>query len=125
MYNRTVYRVQDKEGRGPFKPGFSHCWLDQNRTLESHPSIMQDFGWDFTRLIHPGEHFGCCFLSMDALLRWFSVSELERLERYKHHAIELRDCRIIAESSTQVMMSRIKPLRVGAVRVKWRQLIAA
>ena len=31
----TVYRVQDADGRGPFKPGFSHQWVEERADHEN------------------------------------------------------------------------------------------
>jgi hypothetical protein len=58
-----VYRVQDVEGRGPWRPGFSRLWV---RDRDDHDNLrpwVEQFGvgiiprngWPF------GRHFGCAW----------------------------------------------------------------
>lgn len=118
----TVFRVQDKEGRGPFRPGFSHRWLDEDGREDERPPIYVELGMGIFNRILTGESAGCACLSLDALLRWFTPAELERLEGFGYHVVSLDADRIIAESKTQVLFGRAKPLRTGATRIKWREM---
>src|SRR5262245_6350137 len=56
-----VFRIQDAEGRGPFKPGFSNRWTDEDFApgMKPMPPWGDEFGWDLIeRLGYPDEHFG-------------------------------------------------------------------
>lgn len=54
-----VYRTQDSEGRGPWRPGFSRVWCDAEfgPGAESLPPWGAEFGADLIeRRGLPGEH---------------------------------------------------------------------
>ncbi len=109
----TIYRVQDSRGRGPFKPGFSDKWVDDNARAFERPSIMQDFGFDFMKHANPGECVGCGFLSVEDLTKWFSVTERFILRQHGYVLAEVPDCRIILQSPTQILFGRRLRFNVG------------
>lgn len=77
----ALYRIQDADGRGPFRPGFSKNWADENfgPGVESLPTIMEDFGETVLRsLNNPAEHYGTAVRKPIQLCRWFSKTEMER-----------------------------------------------
>ena len=39
----VVYRIQDSNGRGPWKPGFSHVWVEDRCDLVNLRPIVIDF----------------------------------------------------------------------------------
>jgi hypothetical protein len=104
-----VYRIQDKDGRGPFKPGFSHMWVDEEGPC--HPSCMEDFGWDFANLIPKGHAAGCAFRTMEQLNKWFSETELTKLELLGYRIAELEIEKVLAESPTQLLVCRKEPFK--------------
>ena len=120
-----VYRVQDSEGRGPFRPGFSQRWSDLDFTpgMEQLPTIIEEFGRDiFQRLGRPGEHYGTAVRDVDGLKRWFSPTERERLEKLNFRIVFLRVNRVLAESKNQLLFARTRPLRTGVAFISWNAI---
>jgi len=113
-----IYRVQDADGRGPFKPGFSKKWLDPSPTARDLlPPWMQEFGMGIIHLARPGEHLGCGCRSIDGIRRWFDDGELERLRGFGYHVVMLKVDRILAESINQTVFARSRPLKDGVLRI--------
>jgi hypothetical protein len=107
--NPTIYRVQDRNGRGPWKPGFSHKWIDVSRT-SLPPTIAEDFGHEAYQRIPAGFHVGCGVRSPIALHAWFTKSEAKRLDFFGYYVAELEVDWIMAESATQLLFARRKRL---------------
>lgn len=111
----TVYRVQDAEGRGPFRPGFSHWWVEERADHEKLLPWMVEFGpdaiprdgWPF------GKHFGSACRTLEQLRRWFTASEYATLQSYGFQAVEMDVSRVLRESDIQLMFQRARPLRSG------------
>lgn len=117
----TVYRVQDKDGRGPFKPGLSHLWTDTHKS-EWLPSWIEEFGVNIVRkAMDEGRHVGCGCRSVGELKRWFSKAERRRLKRLGYNLVSMKVDEVLAESDIQFMFSRSKPLSDGATSVKWKE----
>ena len=115
----TVYRVQDKNGRGPFKPGFTTIWLDdeKDRWLESS---IQEFGAAvITNHGGPGRHLGCACRSIEDLERWFSRAERKRLKKFGYNLVSMEVNEILAESKNQLVFCRYKPLYEAATKEGW------
>ena len=109
-----VYRVQDKEGRGPYRPGFSAKWRDPNSSNEDKPPFFVEFGWDVVGRVPSGHHAGCAFRTMGQLRSWFSPTELERLRWLGYSVVEIEVDRVLAESQKQLVFCRVVPLSEGA-----------
>lgn len=116
MLKATIMRVQDDEGRGPWRPGFSRLWVHDRPDHDALIPWPQQFGmgiiprdtWPF------GRHFGCGCRTVEQLQRWFTAAEYETLTRYGYRAVRLDvDC-ILAESDIQLVFQRMRPLRAGA-----------
>lgn len=115
----TIFRVQDADGRGPFKPGFSRHWLNPSPSARDLlPPWMSEFGMGILRLAHPGDHIGCGCRSMEGLRRWFDDGELDRLRGYGYQVVSMSADRILAESVNQTVFARALPLRKGATVVR-------
>lgn len=117
-----VYRIQDSEGRGPFKPGFSHRWTDEEFApgMGPMPAWGDEFGWDLIkRLGFPNEHFGTAVRSLSDLNKWFSRSEQSRLWRFGYLPVTMRVDRVLAESENQLVFARRRPLNRGVVFQPW------
>lgn len=112
-----IYRIQDQDGRGPFKPGFSHKWVSERRDHENLRSWLEEFGPVHNQLL-VGEHCGCGCKSLDQLRRWFTKSEYKKLRKFGYRAVKLNPGRIIAESDTQCVFGRATPLHKGAENVR-------
>ncbi|TXH40431.1 MAG: hypothetical protein E6Q97_39635 [Desulfurellales bacterium] len=111
-----IYRVQDKFGRGPWKPGFSMTWVE-DRSDEEYAALMPGHhqfpkmdGMTFLADRHYG--FGC--ESLEQLRRWIRKSEYETLRRHGYRAYKLYVDRILFRSDVQVVFERSQPLSVSA-----------
>lgn len=107
----SVFRIQDKDGRGPFKPGFSMNWVDDDP--RSRPTIFEDFGLDFLKHVRTGENVGCAFSNLSELRAWFSKLELVKLYRFGYRVCEVKVDRIVLRSDTQMLVASVKPFRSG------------
>ncbi len=126
MSNKSirVFRVQDRKGRGPFKPGVPEKWSDKTfgAGVKVHPPWPEEFGFDLIELHGlPGEHFGSAVVDIGKIREWFSDTEWLAMKRLGYHLVSLRADRILAQSSAQVVFARRKPLSRGAVIVPWPQ----
>jgi hypothetical protein len=110
----TVYRIQNKKGRGPFMPGFSHKWLDEKKDNELLlPPWNVEFK-DLNLIIMPGIYYGCGCDSKEQLKGWFTLSEYSKLKEFGFNAVMLKVDKILAKSSVQCVFRRSKPLFKGA-----------
>ncbi len=111
----TVYRVQDKDGRGPWKPGFSHVWSDDAGPPPPPPwwEEFKEVGPLIDLAYEAGMHIGSGCRTKAGLRRWFSRSEGRRLKRHGYRTVELQVDEIIGESPNQILFARLKPLREG------------
>lgn len=116
----VVLRVQDREGRGPYRPGCSHIWADEHGT--PLPTWMEEFGVSVLRHQRDGEAFGSGFKALKQCTRWFSKTECERLQLLGYSIVSLDMCRIIAESERQVVFARKMPFRMATTVIPWAAL---
>ena len=105
-----IYRIQDKDGRGPWKPGFSDKWVRQCPDFSLIP-------WMFTMgPVHLkaelDEIWGCGCISKEQLRRWITKSEYEVLLQYGYKAVKLKG-RILGEDKNQCLFARRQPLNQG------------
>jgi hypothetical protein len=117
-----IYRVQDREGRGPFKPGFSKVWADDDFApgMKPLPTFMEEFGHDIIeRLGRVGEYFGSGVLSHQDICKWFSATERRKLCDLGYDVVSLKVSRLLASSENQVLFARETPLHRGAIIVGW------
>lgn len=114
-----VYRIQDKDGRGPWRPGFSHKWVADRAASEY--AALAPGGHQFPKLNHmtfdPGCHYGFGCESLEQLRRWILPSEYETLLKFGYRACKLYVDRVLFRSDVQVVFERSKPLRESAKRV--------
>jgi hypothetical protein len=115
---RCVYRVQDAEGRGPYRPGFSKKWLDEDPRALGLLPWFEEFG---TRILigTEGMHCGSACRSLEQLERWFSPSEIRKLRRFGYSPVSMIADRILAESDIQLVFARHKPLNDGVQLLDW------
>ena len=113
-----IYRIQDKAGRGPYRPGFSKFWLDPQRPAEERPDIFQLFDvFALLKATPQGAHIGTGFVDLKGLIWWFSSKELDQLERRGYFPVRLEVDGILGISERQILFYRILPLRVGWTRL--------
>jgi hypothetical protein len=116
---RTVFRVQAADGRGPWRPGLSRFWADDQRTYFP-TDVISAFGITWKEEIPYGWHAGCACSTLDKLLEWFTPLEQRRLESMGYMPVTLMADRIIRENDEQVIFARRDPLNVGVVALCWR-----
>lgn len=109
-------RVQDRDGRGPFKPGMPDRWLDPEG--RDFPAVHEEFGLGWRDEIPHGWHCGCAFRSVEQMRTWFSPWECERLSNLGYNLVSLR-ARPLRESAWQSIIVRPAPLRWGGVIQPW------
>lgn len=116
----TCYRVQDDEGRGPWRPGFSRTWIDESAPVDRlretifdlvHPNLLRQFASTY--------HVGSACRTRAAIDQWFTPIERARLEARGYHVVRLVADVVIAESDWQVVIGRARPFTEGATRFRW------
>lgn len=117
---RVVYRVQDREGRGPWRPGLSDRWVEPRPDHKNLQPWFVEFG---PQIIGrwADRNYGCACASLDQLRRWFSLSEYATLRLLGFQAVQMRVDRVLAESDRQLVFARSIPL---AYRVEPVELYA-
>ena len=109
-----VYRVQDQFGRGPWKPGFSHLWVDSRQDHENLlPGYIEFPNW--LNRVYTWETLGHGCATKDQIKRWINEAEYKILTNHGYQAVELEVNRIIDKSSTQCVFAKIGPLFQDAV----------
>ena len=116
-----LYRVQDREGRGPWRPGFSIEWLDEASDRPLPVPITNEVP-DFHRIVRvaheDGLHIGCAVRGRDGVFKWFLASELTRLKELGFRLVCCNRCKILAETPTQLLIGSRSPL-ARLPRVSW------
>lgn len=111
-----IYRVQDIYGRGPWKPGFSHRWVETRPDHDNLPPWYVEFGRVDQQLLY-GEHGGSGCRTIEQLRRWFTESEYRKLLSFGYCAVKMQVGRILAESEIQCVFGRAKPLNSEEVEI--------
>jgi len=120
---RAVFRVQARDGRGPWRPGWSHYWIEGDAPADRLAETILDLvPIDQLRALPSHLHYGTACQSREALGRWFTARERERLSRYGFHPVQLMADVVVAESDWQMVIGRRKPFAVGATRLRWDRL---
>lgn len=112
-----IYRWQDTEGRGPYRPGLSLYWKAPDHEARN-PAMQDEFGWDVFAKVSPREHRGCAFRSPEQMREWFTLEERDRIALLGYQFVAMDVDRIVAESPRQVVFARRRPLRFGAEVVR-------
>ena len=114
----TIFRIQDKDGRGPYKPGFSKNWCDEDARcliaaplvapyMDEFPEVQDKIESVFEMF---GGHFGCGFRTRTQLHRGFTSDEIKKLLRYGYSIVEIMPDMVLAESINQLVFWCKKPL---------------
>jgi hypothetical protein len=117
-----VYRIQDRAGRGPWRPGLSRLWSDPylQPGMENLLPWGAEFGDDLLeRRGLPGEHYGCAVRKLHDLARWLSPTECRRLQALGFNPVSIRPDRILAESTNQLVIACRAPLARAARIEAW------
>lgn len=121
MNTNIIYRIQDADGRGPYKPGMSIKWCDKDdghykADFTNLPPFMDEFGPSILDELNviisvSGGACGCGFRSMEQLNNWFTPTELERLKELGYRIVKIEAKKIIRSSDKQTVFWCDKPLR--------------
>lgn len=104
-----IYRIQDVDGRGPFKPGFSRKWVCEREDHQNLKSWLDEFGPVHLQAI-VGSSVGSGCKTIEQFRRWFTRREYNKLKKFGYRAVKFKIDRILGESDTQCLFSRAKPL---------------
>lgn len=108
-FDQTVYRIQDSEGRGPFKPGFSDQWVEFREDLFNLRPAYADFdGYVETvkQLKKKGLYLGIATETPEQLRRWFTVTEYLKLLGMGYKCYKVHKCHIAHKSDIQIIIAR-------------------
>ena len=114
MKDPQIVRVQDPEGRGPYRPGFSDSWVSASR-VTFFPPIFSELGPPrFKRIVDDahkrGLHIGCA-VSFRRLPEWFNQEERAKLMDLGFMLVSADDCEQLATTQTQRLIGSPNPLR--------------
>jgi hypothetical protein len=113
----TIFRVQDKEGCGPWRPGFSHNWVISRADHDNLiPWYVEHPGLDLNSL--ESGHFGTGCETIKQLKRWFTKREYEKIYAFGYRAVGVSGCEILASSDIQCVFKREIPLNINLSRVR-------
>ena len=114
---RIIYRVQDRDGRGPWKPGFSHVWVSDRPDEEFE--LLKPIQVDFPDLrVRSAYHVGVGCVSLEQLRRWFKREEFYILRKHGYRCVKMTVKRIVAESDIQCVFERSLALKRGCKTVR-------
>jgi hypothetical protein len=121
-----VWRVQGRDGRGPYAPGFSRKWCDDAGPIPP-PTCFEEFP-DLERLVATkrllhGGHYGSGVLALEDIGRWFTPTECRKLLKLRFHLVRMDVDDILAQSVNQVVFWRSRPLREGIQMVPFPALV--
>ena len=108
--SKKIFRIQDSDGRGPWKPGFSLSWVEHR---EDHKNLMPwiiELG-PIHSLAMAGEHVGCGCETIKQLKRWITESEYKTLLGFGYKAVKMGVFRILGKTDIQCLFTRRVPLK--------------
>lgn len=112
----TIYRIQDKFGRGPWKPGFSHQWVEDR---DDHDNLLPMMNMGVFRQMHDmavrGYVFGFGCKTVEQLRRWITPTEYQKLREFGYRAVKMKVDHILQESYVQCAFARKKRLSKNVV----------
>jgi len=100
-----IYRVQHKNGRGPFKPGMTQRWAEQ----EERPGYVM-FNYN-EYITDKCKYTGCGCESIKQLKKWFTENEYNTLKKLGYNAVKMYVDIIHNSDEFQCIFGRKKPLK--------------
>ena len=111
MTGQVVYRIQDANGSGPFKPGFRRVWSDDSGPARPPAELLGKIA-----LTTPRETWlGSAVRSRAQLRLWFTRSEERRLKRLGYQVVALEADEILAENEHEVIIERARRFNEGII----------
>lgn len=110
----VIYRIQDRYGRGPWKPGFSHKWVEDREDLVNLPPTLRDYR-GMLECANAGYAMGYGCKTIDGLKRWITPKEYEMLRGFGYKAVKMEVSKVLMETDTQVLFARSLPLNLNVV----------
>lgn len=117
----TIFRYQDDEGRGPFRPGMTDRWLVEHEgkpnglVLELGPSGLRCAINCFAKKHREIHNLGFGCVSIDGLFKWFTREERETLKMLGYDLVAMQVDGVVAENRDEVLFARRRPLCRRAV----------
>lgn len=106
-----IYRIQDKHGRGPFRPNFTQKWCEYHHEL---PSILHEFPdllREMDKFHKKGFHIGVGVRGESGIAKWFCESEIEKLKALGFKIVQCVGVSVVCESDNQVVFASNLPLK--------------
>jgi hypothetical protein len=120
-----AYRIQADDGRGPWRPGFSHVWIEGNAPAGRLTETVMDLvPVDQLQRLPQSMMYGSACRTLSALMDWFTPREQQRLAQLGFHPVRLMADVVVAESRWQMLIGRSRPFHEGATRLRWPELAA-
>lgn len=114
-----LYRVQSADGRGPWRPGLSKHWIDEESDRPLFADVVSAFGLSWRKRIPKGWHCGCACRDLSSLFAWFTPIEMQRLASIGYRPVCFMPDKIIAEDEHQVIFARKTPLSDNVQELTW------
>ena len=115
----VLYRVQAADGRGPWRPGLSKHWIDNDSERPLQADVISAFGVDWLKEIPRVWYAGCACRTLAGLVAWFTSVEQIRLAEMGYSPVKLWPDKIIAENTDQVVFACKIPLAFCAIALPW------
>ena len=94
-----IYRIQDKTGRGPFRPGFTIKWIEGREDMGNlEPWFTEWPEFNVQEEMNVDEHCGCGCMTLEQLRRWFTETEYNKLRTLGFRAVKMNVDRILRSS---------------------------
>jgi hypothetical protein len=107
-----LWRVQDRDGRGPWRPGFSDVWMT-DATPTVGRAILQERGIKpiIARAHRAGLYLGCAFRPARQRL-WFADGDMSRLWQLGFRVADASKCDVLFENEQQALIGCQFPLKL-------------
>ena len=105
-----VYRMQDDDGRGPWRAGLSKYWRDDREGITETAMDLVG-GINEMQSLPSGYVYGCACLSVEQLKQWFSEKERAILESIGYKIVKVKVSHIVACGKHQVLIASKKPFQ--------------
>lgn len=119
--NPVIYRIQDADGRGPWKPGFSHHWVESRPDHDNLSPSYVEFPGLLEEVRKIGLPAGSGCIELKQLKRWFVESEYRTLLMFGYRCVQMQVKKILRSSDIQCFFIRQKPLNLDCKIVELYQ----